>query len=128
MIGAWVTSSVEARTEQVWQALEKVMDPCSVASGCPLSLVEMQLVRSVRVTSEAVEIELQLTEPSCMLSFHIAEEVRAEVGAVVDDETDVDVHLTYDPTSPWTEDRILPGARERLESFRRGRPLLPTAR
>lgn len=52
--------------------LEKVTDPCSVAAGSPASIVELGLIRAVRIQEVApgcwhVWVELRLTGPGCLL-------------------------------------------------------------
>lgn len=56
---------------QVLAQLDTIMDPCSVGSGSPMGLVEMGLIKSVRISDDGdVEITLRLTSPFCeMIGF-----------------------------------------------------------
>ena len=58
--------------------LDEIEDPCSVASGTPMGLVEMGLVDSVNVSAGGlVEVNLRLTSPLChMIGFFKVEAVR----------------------------------------------------
>ncbi len=51
----------------VWEALDQVVDPCSVAHGRPLSVIDMGLVRGVEEADGAVTIKLFLTSPVCTM-------------------------------------------------------------
>lgn len=106
---------------QAWEALDRVMDPCSVAVGCGISLVEMQLVTSIERVDGDLKVELRLTEPTCMLSFHIAEDVEAALSGLVGTDGRVNVRLSFDPDVTWNEDMILPAGRARLRAFRDNR-------
>jgi hypothetical protein len=55
-----------------WSAFDGVDDPCSIAAGYPLSLVEMRILRSAESLRRRLRVTLQLTEPSCIFAFHIA--------------------------------------------------------
>jgi len=51
---------------QVEQALERVVDPCSIATGAPVPLRAMGLVKDVRLERQShVVVELRLTSPFC---------------------------------------------------------------
>lgn len=107
-----------------WSALGTVDDPCSVASGCPISLVDMGIVRSVDAIGDGVRVVLQLTEPSCIFAFHIAEDVEAALRDHLG-ESPFEVRLAHDYSEVWTEDMIAPAARARLAAVRASRPGLP---
>jgi metal-sulfur cluster biosynthetic enzyme len=51
----------------IWEALQQVVDPCSVAHGRPLSVIEMGLVRDVEMVDGAVTVKLFLTSPICTM-------------------------------------------------------------
>jgi ring-1,2-phenylacetyl-CoA epoxidase subunit PaaD len=92
-------------TEQAWAAVGKVADP-----EIPVvSLVEMGVVRDVRVDGERVHVELVPTFLGCpaleVMRLQLAEKV-AELGAEADIEVIVD--------DSWSTDRITPEGREKL--------------
>lgn len=107
-----------------WSALATVDDPCSVASGCPISLVDMGIVRSVARTPDGIRVVLQLTEPSCIFAFHIAEDTEAALRDHLGS-SPFEVRLARDYPEVWTEDMIAPTAGARLEAMRASRPALP---
>ena len=106
-----------------WEALGDVKDPCSLAAGCAMSLVEMQIVKSVEERGGGLVVTLQLTEPSCLFSFHIAEDVKRRLADALGPDLPTEVRLSHDPRRIWTEDMILPEARKRLTMFRANRSL-----
>ena len=57
--------------DRVLGRLDEVKDPCSVATGAPMGLTEMGLVKSVEVGEDgAVRVVLRLTSPFCeMIGF-----------------------------------------------------------
>lgn len=108
-----------------WAALGDVSDPCSVAVGCAISLVDMQIVQSIVATDDGVRVTLQLTEPSCIFAFHICEEVETRLHDALGADADVEVRLAHDYPTVWTEDSIAPAARKRLQEVRERRRLIP---
>jgi metal-sulfur cluster biosynthetic enzyme len=57
--------------QAVRDALNTIVDPCSVAAGAPGGLDDMGLVRSVSVSERAgavhVEVSIGVTEPLCLM-------------------------------------------------------------
>jgi metal-sulfur cluster biosynthetic enzyme len=68
--------------EDVHAALEGIVDPCSVATGVPLSILDMGLLRGVEVSGEEVLVELRLTSPLCHQAPYFIMEVEQRVGAL----------------------------------------------
>ena len=82
--------------EQAWWALEKVFDPCSLATRSPLSIVDMGLVR--RLSADAggnVEVEISPTAASCILIASIAEAAEQAICAL-DGVGEVSVEINSD--------------------------------
>lgn len=119
-----VPSAAQRVIATTWEVLGAIQDPCSVAFGCPLSLVEMQLVKGIDYDGDRVRVMLQLTEPTCMYTFRIGDEIKAQLRLQLEPGTAVDVHLVPpDLDDVWTEDMIAGPARERLTTWRRQRAL-----
>ena len=61
----------ESLREQIVAALDQIKDPCSVATGLPMGLAEMGLIKAVRISEAGeVDIDLRLTAPFChMINF-----------------------------------------------------------
>lgn len=97
---------------QVYECLEKVIDPCSAASVSPMNLVEMGLVRQVRVSDDGhrVDVDLRLTSPQCMMIAHMTKATRrlvSELNGVEHVEVHADLGLDWAPSD------IRPEAQER---------------
>jgi Mrp family chromosome partitioning ATPase len=88
-------------TEQVYQALQGVMDP-----ELKRNLVELGMVRDVAVTDGRVHITLALTTLACPLKDRIAADARQAVQAL-DDVQQVDVELKE--MSPAEREKLSPG-------------------
>lgn len=110
--------------ERVLEELDHIKDPCSVASGIPLGLAEMGLVKSIEIGPDAhVEIELRLTAPSChMIAFMRSEAIRrlSDVDGVNSVEVVGDQGLDWRP-SMMTETALA----KREERLHHSRPTLP---
>jgi metal-sulfur cluster biosynthetic enzyme len=89
------------KSEQVWDALALVYDPCSQAWGRPLSIVDLGLVREVRAEEGRVVVQISLTAPYCMAVptiMRAAERKIAEVAGIEDVRVDVDIETPWDPS------------------------------
>lgn len=104
-----------ATVEQVRAALHEVCDPCSLAAGTPVSIVDLGLVRDVAVDGGRVHVEIGVTGPGCTYTGHFAIAVRDVVGRL-DGVRDVDVAL--DTTTLWDPSRISPSAQQSLDDRR----------
>ncbi len=105
--GAEVTDAVELA---VWEALASVRDP----EIPPVSITDLGVVERVRVTPEAVEIDLLPTFVGCPALDVIREDATAAVEPVGGARR-VEVRFVYAP--PWTSDRITPEGREALRGY-----------
>jgi metal-sulfur cluster biosynthetic enzyme len=102
------TSTVSER--DVEAALETVLDPCSVTNGSNLNVVEMGLLREVRIEGSTVHVDLRVTSPMCMMIQYFMKEVEARVGPVAGVER---VEVTVDRGFEWTPSMMSEGAKER---------------
>jgi metal-sulfur cluster biosynthetic enzyme len=101
--------------QQVWDALERVIDPCSAFNGTHLSLVELGMIEAVTIERGDVEVLLFLDDPTCVLFFEINRMISEEVGAL-EGVSAVSVKLKADEV--WTEDRMTERGRSRLQAVR----------
>jgi metal-sulfur cluster biosynthetic enzyme len=98
------------------RALRSVVDPCSIATGVPISLPDMGLVQQVAVDDAGgVEITLCLTSPVCLQVVNIVEAVERNVGAVPGVSS---ARCRVDVTAQWMPDMMDAGARRRLRLIR----------
>src|SRR5260370_34744148 len=63
----------------VRDALARVVDPCSIATGVPLTLAEMGMVRDIAVDGGRVAVTPVLTRPGCWQAGNIIQAVQASV-------------------------------------------------
>lgn len=102
-------ASDDAATDRIWLALHEVADP-----ELPVSLVDLGLIRAVRRTAGAVEIDLTFTASACPCMEFIILDVRERVLAEPDVDS-VDVRDVWDP--PWSRDDMSDHGRALLRSF-----------
>jgi ring-1,2-phenylacetyl-CoA epoxidase subunit PaaD len=93
--------------EQVWAALEEVPDPEIPV----ISLVDLGVVRDVRVEGDRVRVELTPTFLGCP-ALEVMRRALAEKVASLGAEPEVDV-IAEDA---WSTDRISPAGREKLRA------------
>lgn len=93
--------------------LAALPDPCSIATGVPISLTDMGIVKSVEATAAGAHVVFQLTSPVCL-----------QIGLVIETldqrckERGVQVTTEVDPDSEWLPHMIEAGARRRLRALR----------
>lgn len=105
---------------RVNQALQKVLDPCSVGRGVPAGLVDMGMVTGVELTTmpdgraQAV-IGLRITSPACTFQPYFEDQVRQSLAAIA--ELD-EVHIQWSGVFDWSDDDMSPALKERLQDKR----------
>ena len=113
----------ESQLEAVHAALARVVDPCSIATGVPIDLLEMGLVKDVAIDGGHVRVTLQLTSPVCWQAMNIIAEVERTVCEV---EGIGSVECTVDPEAQWLPNMVDPAAQARLRRLR-PLPVRPTS-
>ena len=70
-----------ATTERALAALENVVDPCSRATGRPMSIVDLGLVDKdcVTIQGDDVEVGLVLTDPMCAFYRDLSSWIETEL-------------------------------------------------
>jgi ring-1,2-phenylacetyl-CoA epoxidase subunit PaaD len=94
-------------TEQVWAALAEVPDPEIPV----ISVVDLGVVRDVRVEDERVHVEFTPTFLGCP-ALEVMREQMAERIAELGAEPEIEVVLD----DSWSTDRITPEGREKLRA------------
>jgi metal-sulfur cluster biosynthetic enzyme len=100
---------------EIHTALERVVDPCSIATGHPINLPDMGMIKSIIVEGDEVTVALRLTSPICWQAANIiskVEEVVSEVTGVCH------VRCVLDPEQDWMPDMIAPAAAAGLRRLR----------
>jgi metal-sulfur cluster biosynthetic enzyme len=96
------------------RVLDEIKDPCSIATSVPMGLVEMGIVKAVRVDECGdVQVELRLTSPVCEMVGYMKTEALARVGSLTGVRS---VSVRHDSGLDWSPDLIAPAARERRNS------------
>ncbi|MGD9812285.1 MAG: iron-sulfur cluster assembly protein [Sphingobium sp.] len=117
-----MTSLTICADQIVWDALRKVMDPCSIATSVPINIVDMGIVRSVACADERVRVVLRFTNPFCFQAGLILEAVETSVGEATGSPVDVVV----DPSDDWVPEDMAETAQAKLRALRGGRALPKT--
>jgi metal-sulfur cluster biosynthetic enzyme len=103
-------------TTAIQAMLQQVVDPCSIATGVPISLTDMGMVKAVKMNNDGVvNVELRLTSPVCWQAANIIAQVETVVARVPGV---CKVICTVDPASEWMPDMIAPGPRAELRRMR----------
>lgn len=98
----------------VREMLRSVTDPCSIATGVPIDIVDMGIVRDIRVFAGHIQIVLRLTNPFCFQAGLISQAIERKVGQTME----MPVKVEIDPTDDWTPERMAAAARSRLRKLR----------
>jgi metal-sulfur cluster biosynthetic enzyme len=102
------------------EQLNKIVDPCSIATALPAGLVDMGLVRTLNVRALPaggirVDVALTVTHAFCMMSGVFVNEVETLLRG---DRDVTEFEVTLDAATLWTEELMTPGYRARLEAQR----------
>ncbi len=99
--------------EEIHARLDTIPDPCSIAMGKPMSLLEMGLVENVAIAADgAVTVTLCLTDTACVhfggMRDYIEQSLQdiAGIGSVCVDHTTEVI---------WTDERILSRTKPRTK-------------
>jgi metal-sulfur cluster biosynthetic enzyme len=98
-----VSEELETR---IRDCLHQIKDPCSVATGYPLHLEEMGLVKSIEIDAAAgrAVVDLRLTSPTCVMVGYFVTEIQKVVTEAIPEIRDVKV--LFDHGFDWTPDMM----------------------
>ncbi len=83
--GSAARSLWSAQASDVWRALRDVIEP-----EVGVNVVDLGLVRGIKLNGRGVEIRMRLTRPDCAHATHLVEQVRRKVrGAVAEEPVEV---------------------------------------
>ena len=99
---------------RVAERFERIMDPCSVAAGNAMNIVEMGLIEHIEIDSDVVHVHMRLTSPTCPMLEHFAREMNEVLGDVRDEIGSVVIHP--DTGMGWTPDRMSADAQQRRKT------------
>ena len=100
---------------EILQALRVVHDPCSVATGIPIDIVDMGLIGTIVRQRTTVTIGLVLTSPTCWQAVGMSAAIEA---ALLKLDGVEEVRCTLDLSQHWEPGRIPPHQRARLRAVR----------
>ncbi len=100
--------------DKAWAALATVKDPCLVAAGFDLSIVDLGLVRDVTTSDAGVALSMTFTEPGCPFTHHVV--VAVENALQQAGFADVALTPVWDPL--WTESELSPEAQRQFATAR----------
>jgi ring-1,2-phenylacetyl-CoA epoxidase subunit PaaD len=103
-------TDVEVIEEAVWGALAEVHDP----EIPPCSITDLGIVERVRVSTDAIEVDLLPTFAGCPALDVIRQDAEAAIRTVSGDRATT-VRFVYSP--PWTSDRINEKGRDGLKEY-----------
>ena len=92
----------------VWAALAEVQDP-----ELPVGIVDLGLVRSVRIEGGRVDVGLSFTSIACPCTDVLIEDVQARLGRI-DGVTGVEVEELFEP---WSRDDLTEDGRVALRAL-----------
>ncbi|MFI5624011.1 iron-sulfur cluster assembly protein [Nocardioides sp. NPDC051685] len=96
-------------------ALRRIADPCSIATGVPIDLVDMGLVLEASRSGSTANVKLQLTSNVCIQIGIIEAKIYDEVGAVDGIET---VVVDIDHQAEWLPSMMADRSRTALRERR----------
>jgi metal-sulfur cluster biosynthetic enzyme len=105
----------------VSEALQQVLDPCSVGRGVPAGLGDMGMVKRVALGStpdgrSLVTVELRITSPACTFQPYFEQQVRERLAAI--DELG-EVRIEWNSDFDWSDDDMSPSLKQRLREKRK---------
>jgi metal-sulfur cluster biosynthetic enzyme len=106
-------------TERILAAANQILEPCGMAQGLSIGMVDMGLIRSVdleqRDSRWHVRIRARVTSPDCLHFVYFERELRAAIGAI----TDIDeINVEWTDGSDWTPDDMSDAVRAQLRMRR----------
>jgi metal-sulfur cluster biosynthetic enzyme len=101
---------------QVKAALEGVVDPCSVASGAPLSVIDMGLVLGWKVDeNDDLVVRIDTTSPGCLMAGHFVADGERRLRQIPGLRS---ATVVVQPSGEWTSQRISAHGNEVLSARR----------
>jgi metal-sulfur cluster biosynthetic enzyme len=99
----------------VVEAVASVVDPCSIATGHPISLVDMGMLLSVDLSGPRALVTLALTSPVCLQAMNIVDAVES---AVLEVDGVEEAACRIEATAEWDPEMMASGARRVLRRLR----------
>lgn len=99
--------------------LNEIADPCSAAIGARAGLIDMGLIRDLRIVDgeggAAISLTIAATDPGCLMIYPFANEAQKRLAALPGV---AEVSVTMDVSHDWVPADMSPEYRERLAALR----------
>jgi metal-sulfur cluster biosynthetic enzyme len=97
--------------DEVLRALDEILDPCLVAAGHRISIVDMGLITRVEITGEAIEVGVTFTEVGCQFTHRVIHRIETQIQAL---ERFKKIRVVPEWLPGWSPDRMNESARTAL--------------
>lgn len=101
---------------RIRDALDTVRDPCMTSAGLNLSIIDLGLLRDVRLGTDHIDVDVTLTEPGCPFAHRLLDDIHRALDTLQEGER-MQLNIVWIP--PWTPDDMQPEARRQFDSARR---------
>lgn len=101
------TPPAELTEAYIRQLLSQIIDPEVGAS-----IVEMGLIYSIRISDNAIDIDMTMTSPACPMGGMILDDIDETLNRYLPESVTHAVHVVWDP--PWDPSKMSPVLRERF--------------
>jgi metal-sulfur cluster biosynthetic enzyme len=110
----------EQLVEHVLAAANQILEPCGMAQGLSIGIVDMGLIVGVDVKQNdsrwQVKVRARVTSPDCLHFVYFERELRAAIAAI---DAVEEIEVEWTDGSDWTPDDMSPQLREQLDGRRR---------
>jgi metal-sulfur cluster biosynthetic enzyme len=111
----------EAIVRRVLDEANRIWEPCGLAQGLSVGMVDMGLIRDVEVKpcegeQWNVHVRARVTSPDCLHFVYFERELRAAIANIADV---AEVFVEWSDGSDWTPDCMSADLREQLKERRR---------
>lgn len=100
--------------ELLLQGLSEVVDPCSIATGVPINLIDMGMVERAECVDGVARVILRLTSPVCWQASNIVASIERKALAI-EGISSLDCQFSL---GSWMPDMMNKDARSRLRALR----------
>jgi metal-sulfur cluster biosynthetic enzyme len=110
-------AEVEGR---VREALNAVLDPCSIGRGVPAGLIDMGMIGGLELEPASpnrirARITVRITSPGCAFGLHFDDQIRARLAPIEEIE---EVEVLWNTDFDWSDDDMSDELKERLRRKR----------
>lgn len=101
--------------ETIEAALRTIVDPCSIATGAPVNLMDMGLIQSIDIDRDKILVVLRLTSPTCWQVVNIIGAIQEKLAPLP---AIRELRCCVDMNAEWAPDMMAPAALKRLRTLR----------